>query len=166
MPSAITVEIKPPATITASFSTTTGILDIPVIEQYDFFGTNRYKVSLQYLPQNMFALLPNVSAVFSGYIPSKTWKPYVGLEPSERTAINYLGFSKPYSAIAVAVYNFNTKAVGDWDLKETADLSSGMQAGVYVNNKSGEVALAFRGTDELCLIPIVVVLSVKSNSLA
>ncbi len=152
---------SPIAVLTAAniptFSTVTGLLNLPVIEQYDLFGTNRYSASLQLQPggaQSVFALLPTVAAVISpGYAPGVTWKPYVGLLPYEKTDENIMGYSQPYAALADAVYSFSNTAVGTWNLKQTTSAGSGMQAGVYVNSATGQIALAFRGT-EFCIDPL------------
>ncbi|NOT83507.1 MAG: lipase [Methylococcaceae bacterium] len=149
-----TTEIASPGFSNASFSTSSGVLTIPAVELPEAFGTNRYAVSLQLLPntvQTEFQLSPNVAVVISpDYVEGKTWKPYVNLINYEKDALNNLGYAQVYTGLAVAVYDFGVKSVGAWDLKETADLGSGMQAGVYVNRDSNEVTLAFRGT-EFCI---------------
>ncbi len=147
-----TTEIPPPTLASATFSQATGLLNIPAIEQYDQFGTNRYSINLQLLPNSNPAefQLINVVAVIANYKQGVTWKPYVGLLPGEKSAQNTLGYAQPFSALDVAVYDFNIKSVGAWNLRETTSTSSGMQAGVYVNSQTNQVALAFRGT-EFCI---------------
>lgn len=140
----------------AAFSGATGLLNIPALELKETFGTNRYSVSLQYTASGEFQLTPNIFAVIPpNYIPGETWKPYVGLLDNEKAALNVLGNSQAYTSLAVAIYDFGNKTVGQWVLKETTSTSNGMQAGVFVNSVTNEVALTFRGTDKLCFTPIV-----------
>lgn len=149
-------EIPTPATATASYSTTSGMLDIPAVEQYELFGTNRYAVNLQFTPTAIGTefQLANIAAVINGYRAGITWKPYVGLLPNEKSAINVLGNAQAYTNLAAAVYDFGITASGAWQLRETTSTSSGLQAGAYVNNQTNQVVIAFRGT-EFCAIPIV-----------
>jgi hypothetical protein len=159
---ALTSTAPVPATglATPTFSTANGLLTLPVIEQYDVFGTNRYSARLKLLPNTspaVFELIPSsvVPVISAGYVPGLTWKPYVSLSAHEKDALNLLGYSQPYSALAVAVYDFGINSVGEWDLREISpDFDSGMQAAVYVNRKSNDVALAFRGT-EVCFNPFI-----------
>ncbi|MEQ1638427.1 MAG: hypothetical protein ABL903_17280 [Methylococcales bacterium] len=162
-----TLELPFPGFSNASFSPTSGILSIPAVELHETFGINKYSVSLQLQPnttQTEFQLSPTIAAVIpTTYSPGKTWKPYVGLLDYEKAALNNLGYAQAYTDLAVAVYDFGIKSVGAWELKETADESSGMQAGAYVNKDSNEVTIAFRGT-ELCIIPIVCSFSEQKES--
>lgn len=161
------IEIKSSGSSNPLFSSTTGLLTIPVVEQYELFGTNRYSVQLQLLPNTspaVFELTPSVAAVISAnYAPGKTWKPYVGLLIPEKEALNVLGDAQQYTPLAVAAYDFGIKTAGAWDLKDYTDLGSGMQAGVYINRDSNEIAIAFRGT-EFCIIPFVCSLSALNES--
>lgn len=147
--------IPPTNVVNAAFSTTTGLLNIPAIELKETYGTNRYNVSLQYTASGEFELTPAVYGVIPpNYALGQTWKPYVGLLDNEKAALNILGNSQAYAPLAVAIYDFNNKSVGQWALKETTSSSNGMQAGVFVHDVTNEVALIFRGTDKPCLIPI------------
>lgn len=137
------------------FTLSTGVLTIPEVVLPRTYGTERYKVTLMLLPNSnpvSFSLATIDAVISPNYQPGKTWKPYVGLLANEKEAINVLEQSQPFTGIAEAVYDFGTKVVGNWDLIQQTGKSSGMQAGLYRNRVSNELAIAFRGT-ELCLDP-------------
>ena len=86
------------------------------------------------------------------YVPVRDWKPYGMLNAEERRAVDSLGRSIPYAQLADAIYDFDNVAVGSWELIESIGKSSGMDAGVYKNRDTNELALIFRGT-ETCDFP-------------
>jgi hypothetical protein len=138
-----------------SFLVDTGALIIPNIEIKKEFGIERFSANL-FLPKEDNAFLFELGAVSvyinPDYIPNTTWKPYGMLNPVERHAVDALGRSFPYAKLADAVYDFDNTAIDTWKLIEQESKSSGMQAGVYSNQESGELVLAFRGT-ETCDFP-------------
>ncbi|MDE2389843.1 MAG: lipase [Betaproteobacteria bacterium] len=143
------------------FSLTTGLLTLPKVDVPKLNGTERYNVSLNWLKDSdsgmdgavsLFELATVALYINPGYIPNVTWKPYGMLLPNERRAVDTLARSIPYAQLADAVYDFDNIAVGAWDLIEVNGKSSGMDAGLFRNRDTGELALVFRGT-ETCDIP-------------
>jgi len=138
-----------------SYSTETGVLAIPQIDIPRTYGTERYSANLVVLQENNIALFELRSAavyINPNYVPNKTWKPYGMLNPNKRRAVDLLGRSMLYAKLADAIYSFDTTSVDAWDLVEQESKDSGMQAGVYSNRETGELVLAFRGT-EACDFP-------------
>lgn len=126
----------------------TGILEIPVVDIPKLFGTERYTASLTYNSGNeVFELTAAETYLNPAYIANQTWKPYGMLNPGERRAADLLGQSIPYAKLADAVYDFDIQSIDEWQLIEQKDTDSGMQAGVYYNQATDEVVLAFRGTE-------------------
>lgn len=153
-------EAVPVASTTAAdlptYSGVTGLLHIPVVEQYDPYGTNRYAVHLQQVPNTSpaeFELLPGAAAMFGVYTPGLTWKPYVLLQPYEKTGLNQVGGAPDFADLAVAAYDFSILTIGAWDAVEGADTATGLQGALYSNRNTGELAIAFRGT-EFCILPV------------
>lgn len=142
-------------TETGAYTVSDGKLELPTVEVRNGYGVDRYSATLQWQNNNSFALSAIAAVISRDYVPGRTWKPYVGLLPNEKQAVNTLQDARPYAILANAVYDFGTKTVADWDMLENVSKSSGMQAAVYANRLSGQLALVFRGTDELCFIPIV-----------
>lgn len=138
----------------ASFDVNTGTLVIPSVELRRTFGVERYRANLNWRPDLRFGLTAIAAIISPNYAPGKTWKPYVGLLPNEKQAVNHLAASQPYATLANAVYDFGNSLVGGWTLLESVSRDTGMQAAVYSNRLSGELVLAYRGTDELCFLPI------------
>lgn len=131
----------------ASYVSANGVLQIPAVEIRNGFGVERYRVSLNLGKDSVFAVTSIAAVISPDYQPEKTWKPYVGLLPNEKHAVNILEQSLPYAALANAVYDFAITKVGDWLLLESVSRSSGMQAAVYQNMQTQELVLAFRGTE-------------------
>lgn len=141
-----------------TFSAADGLLTLPKVDIPKQFGTERYTVSLAWVPGaddstiSLFELAKVATYINPDYIPNVTWKPYGMLHPEERRAVDILGRSIPYAQLADAIYDFDNIAVDTWELVESISKSSGMQAGVYNNRDTGELTLAFRGT-EACSFP-------------
>lgn len=135
----------------ASFSLLDGRLQVPAVEIRNGYGVERYKAVLSWDAGSNAPItfsLSSVDAIISpDYAPGITWKPYVGLLSNEKQAVNTLERSLPYAALANAVYDFGNTMVGDWHLVDSVSNSSGMQAAVYLNNSTQEMALAYRGTE-------------------
>ncbi len=137
------------------FSTENGTLTLSKVDIPKIFGTERYVAHLALADQNDLSVFKlNSVAVYINpdYVPRVTWKPYGMLAADERYAVDVLGRSIPFARLADAVYDFDNTIVDQWVLIETKDKNSGMQAAVYANEETGELALAFRGT-ETCDIP-------------
>lgn len=141
-----------------TFSAADGLLILPKVDIPKQFGTERYTVSLAWVPSaddstvSLFELAKVATYINPDYAPNVTWKPYGMLYPEERRAVDILGRSIPYAQLADAIYDFDNIAVDTWELIESISKSSGMQAGVYNNRDTGELTLAFRGT-EACSFP-------------
>lgn len=144
-----------------AFSFLNGVLTLPKIDVPKLYGTERYTVSLGWVTDTDMDTDDAVSvfelttvALYSnpGYVPNTTWKPYGMLLPHERRAVDLLGRSIPYAKLADAIYDFDNVTVDSWELIESNGKSSGMDAGVYKNRDTNELALVFRGT-ETCDFP-------------
>ncbi len=144
-----------------TFSFLNGVLTLPKIDVPKLYGTERYTVSLTWLtdtdadtddPVSVFELKTVALYNNPGYVPNTTWKPYGMLLPDERRAVDLLGRSISYAKLADAIYDFDNVAVDSWELIESNGKNSGMDAGVYRNRDTNELALAFRGT-ETCDFP-------------
>jgi len=144
-----------------TFSFLNGVLTLPKIDVPQLYGTERYTVSLVWVtdtdmdtddPVSVFELKTVALYNNPGYIPNTTWKPYGMLLPHERRAVDLLGRSISYAKLADAIYDFDNVTVDSWELIESNGKSSGMDAGVYKNRDTNELALAFRGT-ETCDFP-------------
>lgn len=141
-----------------TFSAADGLLILPKIDIPKQFGTERYTVSLAWVSDaddstvSLFELAKVATYINPDYVPNVTWKPYGMLHPEERRAVDILGRSIPYAQLADAIYDFDNITVDTWELIESISKSSGMQAGVYNNRDTGELTLAFRGT-EACSFP-------------
>ncbi|UJP06389.1 MAG: lipase family protein [Nitrosomonas sp.] len=138
-----------------TFSMTDGLLALPKIDIPRLFGTERYTVNLIRVVDSgddtfVFELSSVVLYNNTDYVPNETWKPYGMLQSGERRAVDLLGRSIPYAKLADAVYDFDNTVVDNWQLIETIDRSSGMQAGVFQDRDTGNLVIAFRGT-ETCL---------------
>ncbi|MDO9312553.1 MAG: lipase [Nitrosomonas sp.] len=144
-----------------TFSFLNGMLTLPKIDVPKLYGTERYTVSLAWVtdtdadtddPVSIFELATVALYNNPGYIPNTTWKPYGMLLSHERRAVDLLGRSISYAKLADAIYDFDNATVDSWELIESNGKSSGMDAGVYKNRDTNELALAFRGT-ETCDFP-------------
>ena len=141
-----------------SFSTVNGLLTLPKVDVPKRFGTERYAVNLTMVPSiddstvTLFELAKVEIYINPDYVPNVTWKPYGMLNLEERRAVDLLGQSIPYAQLSDAIYDFDNITVGSWDLIESIGKSSGMDAGVYRNRDTSELALVFRGT-ETCDFP-------------
>ena len=144
-----------------TFSFLNGVLTLPKIDVPKLYGTERYTVSLGWVTDadmdtddavSVFELATVALYNNPGYIPNTTWKPYGMLLPHERRAVDLLGRSIPYAKLADAIYDFDNVTVDSWELIESNGKSSGMDAGVYKNRDTNELALVFRGT-ETCDFP-------------
>ncbi len=138
-----------------SFSTDTGVLKLPKVEIANTLGTDRYAVNLVFNPQkgrNIFEITMLKAYINPDYIQGETWKPYGMLNASEKNAVKRLSESLIYAPLANAIYSFANTTVGNWTLIEQISEGSGMQAGVFKNQKTGELVIAFRGT-ETCDLP-------------
>ncbi|MEK7845244.1 MAG: lipase, partial [Pseudomonadota bacterium] len=141
-----------------TFSAADGLLILPKVDIPKQFGTERYTVSLAWVPGaddstiSLFELAKIATYINPDYVPNVTWKPYGMLHPEERRAVDILGRSIPYAQLADAIYDFDNITVDTWELIESISKSSGMQAGVYNNRDTGKLTLAFRGT-EACSFP-------------
>ncbi len=139
-----------------SFSMTSGVLTLPKIDIPRLYGTERYTVNLTRVldtdDDSEFVFELNSIALYNNtdYVPNTHWKPYGMLLSHERRAVDLLGKSIPYAKLADAIYDFDNAVVDNWDLIETIDRSSGMQAGVFQNRDNGDLVIAYRGT-ETCL---------------
>lgn len=132
------------------FSPESGVLTLPQVDIPKTFGTERYTATLtlhESANGNYFEL--DDADVYNdpNYVPNKTWKPYAMLNPTERRNINLLGQSIPFAGLANSIYDFDTVLDNSWVLLDERDTKSGMQAGVYRNSNTGELVLAFRGTE-------------------
>ncbi len=137
------------------FSTENGTLTLSRIDIPKVFGTERYVAHLALADRDDLSVFKlNSVAVYINpdYAPGVTWKPYGMLATEERRAVDVLGRSIPFARLADAVYDFDNVIVDQWVLIDTKDKSSGMQAAVYSNEETGELALVFRGT-ETCDFP-------------
>ncbi|MBX3630911.1 MAG: lipase [Nitrosomonas sp.] len=137
------------------FSTENGTLILSKVDIPKIFGTERYVAYLTLADQSdlsIFKLTSVTVYINPDYVPQVTWKPYGMLATDERYAVDVLGRSIPFARLADAVYDFDNTIVDQWVLIDTKDKSSGMQAAVYSNEETGELTLAFRGT-ETCDIP-------------
>ncbi len=144
-----------------TFSFLNGVLILPKVDAPKLYGTERYTVSLAWVtdtdedaddPVSVFELATVALYNNPGYIPNTTWKPYGMLLSDERRAVDLLGRSISYAKLADAIYDYDNVAVDSWKLIESNGKSSGMDAGVYKNSDTNELALAFRGT-ETCDFP-------------
>lgn len=144
-----------------TFSLLNGVLTLPKVDVPKLYGTERYAVSLNWVTDGDDATVDAVSvfelnsvALYNNpeYVPNVTWKPYGILFPNERRAVDLLVRSIPYAQLADAIYDFDNVAVGSWELIESNGKSSGMDAGVFMNRDTSELALVFRGT-ETCNFP-------------
>ncbi len=137
------------------YSIENGTLVLSKVDIPKIFGTERYVAHLALADRNDLSVFKlNSVAVYINpdYVPQVTWKPYGMLATDERYAVDVLGRSIPFARLADAVYDFDNTIVDQWVLIDTKDKNSGMQAAVYSNEETGELALAFRGT-ETCDIP-------------
>jgi len=143
------------------FSLTNGLLTLPKVDVPKLNGTERYNVSLNWLRDSgvdtddavsLFELATVALYINPDYIPNVTWKPFGMLLPNERRAVDTLARSIPYAQLADAIYDYDNVTVGSWDLIESNGKSSGMDAGVFRNRDTNELALVFRGT-ETCDFP-------------
>ncbi|BCG64299.1 MAG: hypothetical protein methR_P2072 [Methyloprofundus sp.] len=138
-----------------SFSVTTGILSLSTIDIPTTYGTERYAANFVFKQENGINLFELSTAnVYDNpnYIPKETWKPFGMLSADERRAVDLLGQSLPYAQLADAIYDFSNNTIGAWQLIQQESKDSGMQAGLFNNNETGELVLAFRGT-ESCEFP-------------
>lgn len=136
------------------FSLIDGLLTLPKIDVPKLNGTERYNVSLNWLKDtdSVFELAVVALYINPDYVPNVTWKPYGMLLSNERRAVDTLARSVSYAQLADAVYDFDNVTVGSWDLIESSGKSSGMDAGVFRNRDTNELALVYRGT-ETCDFP-------------
>ena len=140
-----------------TFSFLNGVLTLPKVDVPQLYGTERYTVSLAWVTDtdeavSVFELATVALYNNPGYVPNTTWKPYGMLLPHERRAVDLLGRSISYAKLADAIYDFDNVSVDSWQLIESNGKSSGMDAGVYKNRDTSELALVFRGT-ETCDFP-------------
>lgn len=129
------------------------ILTLPKVDIPKLFGTERYAVNLRMVPDiegsgDVLFELAQVE-IFNNpdYVAGKDWKPYGMLQPGERKIVDILGHSLPYAMIADASYDFKNVTVESWELIDSMQRSSGMDAGVYKNRDTQELVIAFRGTE-------------------
>ncbi len=134
-----------------SFIPINSTLTIPKIDIPGIYGTERYAVDFT-LDDSLLELSSAAVYINPDYIPNETWTPYGMLDPDERRAVDLLARATPYAKLADAVYEFDTLIVDNWVLIEEKDRGSGMQAGLYQDLDTGELVLAFRGT-ESCNFP-------------
>lgn len=135
---------------TPTFSIADGILTLPIVDIPEDYGTNRFSVELVLKAENNISVFEITSAatyINPDYVPGENWKPYAQLNSSERQAIKLLGKALPYADLANAIYDFANSSINDWQLIEQISKDSGMQAGVYMNRKTDELVMAFRGTE-------------------
>lgn len=140
-----------------TFTSATGVLNMPKIDIPKRFGTERYSVDLNLVSndnETIFQLSQVAIYINPDYVAGRDWKPFGMLASEERRAADLLGRSLPYMQLADLVYDFDNTTVGTWSLIETKSRSSGMDAGVYENQNTNpkEIALIFRGT-ETCDFP-------------
>lgn len=144
-----------------AFSMLTGLLVLPKLDIPKLYGTERYTVNLTWVTDadddtadavSVFELGAVARYGYPEYVPGSDWKPYGLLLPEERRAVDLLGRSIPYAQLADAIYDFDNVTVGSWQLIQSIGKSSGMDAGVYENLDTNELALVFRGT-ETCDFP-------------
>lgn len=140
-----------------TFTSATGLLNIPKIDIPKQFGTERYNVNLIIVPDNgetIFQLNQVSVYINPDYVPGRDWKPFGMLASEERRAADLLGRSLPYMQLADIVYDFDNTTMGTWKLIESISKSSGMDAALYENQNTNpkEIALVFRGT-ETCNFP-------------
>ncbi len=132
------------------YSSDTGVLVLSTVDIPQSFGTERYTAKLIFQPNTKTFKLTTADIYQNpNYVTNQTWKPYGMLNTNERRGVDLLARSLPYAHLANAVYSFDNTLIGVWELIEQADRDSGMQAGVYQNSATGELTLAFRGT-EVC----------------
>ncbi|WP_295623465.1 lipase [uncultured Nitrosomonas sp.] len=143
------------------FSFLNGVLTLPKVDVPMLYGTERYTVNLTWVTDADDATVDAVSvfelnsvALYNNpdYVPNVTWKPYGMLFPEERRAVDLLIRSIPYAQLANAIYDFDNVEVGSWELIRSTGTNSGMDAGVYRNRETEELALVYRGT-ETCDFP-------------
>ena len=138
-------------TYSPTFSMRDKLLILPKVDVPKRYGTERYAVSLAWVTDTDDAVVSLFElatvALFNNpdYVPNVTWKPYGMLPASERRAVDLLGRSVSYAQLADAIYDFDNVTVGSWDLIESIGKSSGMDAGVFQNRDTNEIALVFRG---------------------
>ncbi len=138
-----------------AYTSVNNVLTIPKVDVPGTYGTERFSVDLKFFQEDGVSLFELASAdvyINPEFIPNETWVPYGMLDPDERRAVDLLGGSIAYAKLADAVYDFDNVVVDNWELIETKDRSSGMQAGLYSDRDSGDLVLAFRGT-ETCDFP-------------
>lgn len=141
-----------------TFSMIDGLLLLPKIDVPRLFGTDRYTVNLTRVLETeddaadfIFELGGVALYNNTDYVPNVDWKPYGMLLSHERRAVDLLGQSISYAKMADAVYDFDNTVVDSWDLIETINKkSSGMQAGVFQDRDTGDLVIAYRGTED-CL---------------
>jgi hypothetical protein len=132
-----------------TYSPASGILNIPKIDIPKTFGTERYSAVMNFNNTNRAFVLSEINIYDNpDHIPNKTWKPYTNLGTDERRAVDLLGESLTYAKLAQSIYNFDNKHVDSWKLIHQRSKDSGMQAGVYKNEGTGDIVLAFRGTTD------------------
>lgn len=147
-----------PGTDGPTFSMVNGVLKLPKIDVPGLYGTERFDVSLNWVKEaddglvSVFELFNVALYNNPGYVPNITWKPYGMLRSNERRAVDVMIRSIPFAQLADAIYDFDNVKVGSWDLIESNGKSSGMDAGVFRNRETKELALVFRGT-ETCDFP-------------
>lgn len=135
------------------FTEINGLLTLPKVDIPKLFGTERYVVNLMLVPDSentgdtLFELTKADIYNNPDYVPGRDWKPYGMLLPNERRAVDILGRSIPYAQLADAIYDFDNVTVGSWELIKSTGTNTGMDAGVYRNNDTLELVIAFRGTD-------------------
>lgn len=137
-----------------TFSMIDGLLSLPKIDVPGLFGTDRYTVNLTRVLETEddaadFVFELGGVALYNNtdYVPNVDWKPYGMLLSHERRAVDLLGQSIPYAKMADAVYDFDNTVVDNWELIESIDEDSGMQAGVFQNKDTGDLVIAYRGTE-------------------
>ncbi|MGZ0018502.1 lipase family protein [Nitrosomonas sp. wSCUT-2] len=147
-----------PGTNNPTFSMVNGVLRLPRIDVPKLYGTERFDVSLNWIKEadddvvSAFELVTVALYNNPEYVPNVTWKPYGMLLSSERRAVDLIVRSVPFAQLADAIYDFDNVKVGSWELIESIGKSSGMDAGVFRNRDTNELALVFRGT-ETCNFP-------------
>lgn len=144
-----------------TFSFINALLTLPKVDIPKLNGTERYNVSLKWVTDgdtgtddavSVFELSTVALYINPDYVPNVTWKPYGMLLPNERRAVDLLARSIPYAKLADAIYDFDNVTIDSWNLIESIGKSSGMDAGVFRNRETNELALVFRGT-ETCDFP-------------
>ncbi|MBX9895218.1 MAG: lipase [Nitrosomonas sp.] len=140
-----------------AFSIVNGELRLPKIDVPKLYGIERFDVSLNWVKDaddivSVFELADVALYNNPGYVPNITWKPYGMLLSNERRAVDLMIRSIPFAKLADAIYDFDNVTVDNWVLIESNGKSSGMDAGVFRNRDTNELALVFRGT-ETCDFP-------------